>query len=76
METNGTLRNDRVQHHIRMFVVPSFSRNPSPQTATHRIPPKGGTTNYWYLENKGRDWLVDLWQEYPVLNYGDKWDVT
>ena len=29
----------------------------------------------WYLERKGRDWLVDLWREYPVLNYGDKWDV-
>ncbi len=28
-----------------------------------------------YLENKGRDWLLDLWKEYPVLNYGDKWDV-
>ncbi len=30
---------------------------------------------HWYLENKGRDWLVELWQEYPVLNYGDQWDV-
>ena len=29
---------------------------------------------HWYLENKGRDWLVELWQEYPLLNYGDKWD--
>ena len=29
---------------------------------------------HWYLENKGRDWLVDMWKEYPVLNYGDKWD--
>ena len=27
-----------------------------------------------YLEEKGRDWLVDLWHAYPVLNYGDKWD--
>jgi len=30
---------------------------------------------HWYLENKGRDWLVELWQEYPVLNYGDQWDI-
>jgi putative transposase len=30
---------------------------------------------HWYLEKKGRDWLMDLWREYPVLNYGDKWDV-
>ena len=30
---------------------------------------------HWYLENKGRDWLIDTWREYPVLNYGDTWDV-
>ena len=30
---------------------------------------------HWYLKTKGRDWLVDLWRSYPVLNYGDKWDV-
>ncbi len=30
---------------------------------------------HWYLKNKGRDWLVELWREYPVLNYGDKLDV-
>jgi len=30
---------------------------------------------HWYLETKGRDWLLDLWRDYPVLNYGDKWDV-
>lgn len=29
---------------------------------------------HWYLERKSRDWLLDLWLEYPVLNYGDKWD--
>ena len=28
----------------------------------------------WYLENKGCDWLVELWQEHPVLNYEDQWD--
>lgn len=28
----------------------------------------------WYLECKGRDWLVDLWRAYPLLNYGDRWD--
>ncbi|MDB2686927.1 transposase [Mariniblastus sp.] len=30
---------------------------------------------HWYLENKGRNWLVELWQEHPLLNYGDNWDV-
>jgi putative transposase len=29
---------------------------------------------HWYLEVKGRDWMLDLWRDYPVLNYGDKWD--
>ncbi len=28
-----------------------------------------------YLESKGCDWLVSCWQEFPVLNYGDTWDV-
>lgn len=32
------------------------------------------STFHWYLEKKGRAWLVDLWREYPVLNYGEKWD--
>ena len=31
-------------------------------------------SNHYHLEHKGRVWLVDLWREYPVLNYGDKWD--
>jgi putative transposase len=29
---------------------------------------------HWYLAVKGRDWLVDLWREYPVLCYGKGWD--
>jgi putative transposase len=29
----------------------------------------------WYLEEKGRDWLVDIWQRYPIKNYGEKWDI-
>lgn len=29
---------------------------------------------HWYLQTHGRDWLVDLWRQYPVLNYGDAWD--
>ena len=29
---------------------------------------------HWYLQTKGREWLVDVWRTYPVLNYGEKWD--
>jgi putative transposase len=29
---------------------------------------------HWYLREKGRDWLLELWHEYPVLNYGAGWD--
>ena len=30
---------------------------------------------HWYLKTKGRDWLLDVWRSYPVLNYGDAWDL-
>jgi putative transposase len=30
---------------------------------------------HWYLENKGRDWLINLWRQYPILDYGAKWDI-
>ena len=29
---------------------------------------------HWYLEVHGREWLRDLWQRYPVREYGEKWD--
>jgi putative transposase len=29
---------------------------------------------HWYLAEKGRDWLLDVWREYPVLDYGKGWD--
>ena len=29
---------------------------------------------HWYLQTHGRDWLLDLWTRYPVLNYGAAWD--
>jgi hypothetical protein len=29
----------------------------------------------WYLEEMGRDWLVEIWKQYPIKNYGDKWDI-
>jgi putative transposase len=29
---------------------------------------------HWYLDTRGRDWLVQIWQAYPLMNYGDKWD--
>jgi putative transposase len=30
---------------------------------------------HWYLETKGRPWLYETWEEYPLRGYGDKWDV-
>lgn len=51
----------------------------------HNNPVKHGYVRRWqewpfssvhaYLEAKGRDWMVDLWLSYPVLSYGDKWDL-
>ena len=29
---------------------------------------------HWYLKEKGREWLMENWREYPVLNYGLGWD--
>jgi len=32
-------------------------------------------SSFWgYLETNGRDWLKDLWQQYPVRDYGKGWD--
>lgn len=28
----------------------------------------------WYLEEMGRDRLVEIWRKYPLRNYGKKWD--
>ncbi len=30
---------------------------------------------HWYLQNKGRPWLLDAWREYPLLDFGKSWDV-
>lgn len=30
---------------------------------------------HWYLEHHGRDWLREVWQKYPVKNYGKEWDI-
>ncbi len=27
-----------------------------------------------YLDEKGEDWLLNVWQDYPVKDYGEKWD--
>lgn len=29
---------------------------------------------YWYKEQNGRDWLRDIWREYPVRDFGKGWD--
>ena len=50
----------------------------------HNNPVKHGYVTKWqdwpyssahrYLEMMGREWLLDVWREYPVLNYGEGWD--
>jgi len=33
------------------------------------------SSSFWaYLETKGREWLKHLWREYPVRDYGERWD--
>ena len=29
---------------------------------------------HWYLEHYGREWLRDVWVQYPVRQYGKGWD--
>jgi putative transposase len=29
---------------------------------------------HWYLACQGREWLRELWQRYPVRDYGRSWD--
>jgi len=50
----------------------------------HNNPVKHGTVEkwgdwpfssfHWYLKNKGREWLIEMWREFPVLEYGKRWD--
>jgi putative transposase len=50
----------------------------------HNNPVKHGYVKKWpewpfssvhgYLETMGREWLLDLWSSYPVLDYGKGWD--
>jgi putative transposase len=50
----------------------------------HHNPVKHGYVCKWqewpyssvhgYLETKGRDWLMELWREYPLRDYGKGWD--
>jgi putative transposase len=50
----------------------------------HNNPVKHGYVRKWqewpfssvhsYLETKGREWLLDVWLSYPVLDYGKGWD--
>jgi putative transposase len=50
----------------------------------HNNPVKHGYVSRWqdwpyssvhgYFEARGRDWMLDTWREYPILDYGDGWD--
>ena len=51
----------------------------------HHNPVKHGHVQHWqewpwpsaqgFLEQMGRDRAIKLWQEYPILDYGKKWDL-
>ena len=49
--------------------------NPVRHGYTKRMDDWQWSSFHWYLEEKGRDWLVEIWKKYPLKNYGDKWDV-
>jgi len=48
--------------------------NPVKHGYTDRADQWVSSTFWAYLETKGRDWLKDLWQQYPVRDYGKGWD--
>ena len=51
----------------------------------HHNPVKHGYVKQWsdwpfssandFLEEVGRDHAIELWQQYPILDYGKDWDV-
>jgi putative transposase len=51
----------------------------------HHNPVKHGYAERWqdwlfssannFLENEGREKASHIWKEYPILNYGEKWDI-
>lgn len=49
--------------------------NPVRHGYTKRMDEWEWSSFHWYLEEMGRDWLVEIWKKYPLKNYGDKWDV-
>lgn len=49
--------------------------NPVKHGYTNRIDRWEWSSFSWYLEEMGRDWLVEIWNKYPIKNYGDKWDL-
>jgi putative transposase len=49
--------------------------NPVKHGYTKRMDQWEWTSFSWYLEEMGRDWLVEIWKKYPIKNYGDKWDI-
>jgi putative transposase len=49
--------------------------NPVRHKYTQRMDEWEWSSFSWYLEEKGRDWLVEIWNKYPITGYGEKWDL-
>jgi putative transposase len=49
--------------------------NPVKHKYTARMDEWEWSSFHWYLQEKGRDWLVEIWQKYPIKGYGEKWDI-
>jgi putative transposase len=78
-------RGRRVWHRSQDRVMRSESHFYTTLNYIHNNPVKHGcvakwtewpfSSVHWYLETRGREWMVDVWRSYPVLNYGEKWDL-
>ncbi len=69
--------NDRmIRSEAHYFTTVNYIHyNPVRHGYTKRMDDWQWSSFHWYLEEKGRDWLVEIWKKYPLKNYGDKWDV-
>jgi putative transposase len=84
MNREDHARGKRVWYNYQDRVMRSESHFFTSLNYVHNNPVKHGYVKRWqewpfssvhaYLETMGRDWLLDLWLRYPVLQYGKGWD--
>lgn len=85
MNREDNARGRRVWHRFQDRCMRSEAHYYTTLNYIHNNPVKHGyakkwgdwpySSFHWYLKVKGREWLEDLWRSYPVLNYGDTWDI-